>query len=169
MNPIPDSYPDLHDCPAVKPTLPWRKTLICITLATILSSCHPIDIGIVPATATPTIEIQVSTELPMTPTATPVCMAVSGVEIKATLTTANSVTVTVTGLMPDEPVSIVLYSEFQGATRSMGAYASEKADESGHYEFTTGLRSSNSDTDFKDWRVQVVHSQGVACTSFSLP
>ena len=125
-------------------------------------------VGCSPKTGT-NVSVQVSTALPLTETSTPACMEVLGIDIEVVPISANGVTLKVTGLTPKEPVRIVLYSEFKGQGRRIECCPEETANENGDYEFTTGLKSENHDVEFKDWHVQIVHSKGVACTSFTLP
>ncbi|SRR6266511_195170 len=73
------------------------------------------------------------------------------VEIKAETISENSVKVNITGLVPLEPVMVVLYSDAHGQSKRIECCPGEIANENGDYEFSTGLRGQDKDVEFKDW------------------
>jgi hypothetical protein len=151
-------YVDSHFSPVEK----FAKIAICLVTATFLFSCQPIH-------ATPVDVIQISPEPYLTETPVPACVSLPDIKLSIELLSENSVHLTITGLVPNEPVYTIFSSEFKGSKRTIGCCEREFADENGVYEYSVGLRGQDVDAEFKEWQVWVIHSRGSTCTEFALP
>lgn len=138
--------------------------ILCTSLLAlfILYGCQP-PVGI----STP---VEITFEPDLTETPVPDCVSLPDVKLKVILLSENSVQVRITGLQPNEPVYTIFSSQAEdGKRKSTECCPGETASAEGIYEYSIGLRGPEIDREFTDWRVQVIHSRGAACSAFILP
>jgi len=144
---------------------------IYVAIIASLLGCQPTTPGggaTTPTFSTPVVEKTILPPMTMTPT--PECMPVIGVNLDVVPLSTSAVRVKITGLNPNEQVTFVFYSEVAGQTFRIESSHLEGAGENGSLEYIRdGLVDRTSGVPFKDWRVQVIHSRGVACATASLP
>ena len=148
-------------------TSKFAEVIVCLVVIALLFGCQSLPNAPVPATST--VEVQISTALPLNQTPVPACVTLPEVELHIDILSENSVHLRITGLMPNEPVFTIFSSKFEEEEKSISCCPGEFADENGVYEYEVGLRSQTFDAEFKEWQVQVVHSRGSLCTEFVLP
>lgn len=154
------------------------KVINCLLFVTFLVGCQSFQKSDVPATSA--VEIHVSpdslidtpveiSEPYLTETPVPACVSLPGVELSVELSSANSIHIKITGLVPNESVYTIFASEFPGQKKTVSCCEQEFADENGVYEYSVRLRGQDIDAGFKVWQVWVIHSRGSTCSEFSLP
>jgi hypothetical protein len=144
----------------------FAEIIICFIIFAFLYGCQSIRNATVPATP---VEVQVSPADPLTEKPITECVLLPDVELFIDPLSENSVHLKITGLVPNEPVYTIFSSEFEEKEKSTSCCPGEVADVNGVYEYKVGLRGLNSDAEFKEWHVQVVHSRGSTCKDFVLP
>lgn len=146
------------------------KVAFYIAIIASLIGCQPLTLSrntVTPVASTP--QIQVTLLPPTTIEPTPECMPVPSIDIDVVLLSSNSIHVKVTGLKPGENVKFVFYSEVTGQTFKIESSPLEGADNNGSIEFVEDGLDQISGGKFKEWQLQVIHSNGVACADFDLP
>lgn len=136
-----------------------------------LFSCQPtttLNQGTAIPIASPP-RVQVTLLPPMTIEPTPVCIQILGVNLDVVPLSSNSIRVKITGLKPSEHVTFVFYSELAEQTFKIESSPLEGADNNGSIEYIEGGLDKASEAHFKEWKIQVIHSRGVACATINLP
>lgn len=95
-----------------------------------------------------------------------VCVLLPDVELSVELLSDDSVRIRITGLLPNETVHAIFGSTTKD--RAVETVVSGSADEKGAFEYSERLRALESDREFKDWQIRVVHSRGATCAEISL-
>lgn len=102
----------------------------------------------------------------MTETPVPVCVLLPDVELSVELLSDDSVHIRITGLLPNGTVHAIFGSTTKD--RAVETVVSGSADEKDAFEYSERLRALESDREFKDWQIRVVHSRGATCAEISL-
>lgn len=140
----------------------FTRVIICSITALFLFGCLPLETPPVPTT--PLVELQVLE--PMMETPVLACVLLPDVELSVELLSDDSVHIRITGLLPNETVHAIFGSTTKD--RAVETVVSGSADEKGAFEYSERLRALESDREFKDWQIRVVHSRGATCAEISL-
>ncbi|HYQ55943.1 MAG TPA: hypothetical protein VEP89_01265 [Draconibacterium sp.] len=146
------------------------KVTLCNVMVASLIGCQPLTLSqdaTVPSDSTPQVKDTILP--PKTIEPLPRCIQVPGIKIGVVILSSGSVKVEVTGLVPDEEVTYIFYSEAANQTFKIESSPLEGADSNGSIEFIEEELNKISGGLFKEWHVQVIHSKGVACVDFDLP
>lgn len=134
----------------------WMAALMGLLLTGWLAACQP----------TPTPEVTVEFLLPLTQPLPLDCLETANVSLEVQTSPEGEVRLTVSGLMPSEQVTLVLYAEAEG--RAFKIETSPVASAEGRIEYVEKLGAVGGGV-FKNWQVQVRHAGGVACATITLP
>ncbi|HXF85221.1 MAG TPA: hypothetical protein VNK49_07505 [Anaerolineales bacterium] len=141
----------------------FTRIIIGSITALLLFGCLPLESP--SASPTPVVELQILE--PVTETPVPACVILLGVDLSVELLSEDSIRIRITGLLPNETVHAIFGSKTKG--RTVETVVSGSADEKGVFEYSERLRALESDREFRDWQIRVVHSRGSTCTEISLP
>lgn len=146
--------------------LNFNQKIVYLISILILCSCQSTPNTTVPATP---VVVEILSMPDWTETPAPACISLPEIQLSIDLLSENSVHIKITGLEPNEPVYTIFNSRYEEKEKSVSCCPGEVADEQGNYEYNAGLRGQETDAEFINWHVQVVHSRGSACTDFILP
>lgn len=135
----------------------WMAALMGLLLAGGLAACQP--------TPTPAVTVDILPPATQEPPL-PACLETANVSLEVQTSPEGEVRLTVSGLMPSEKVTLVLYAEAEG--RTFKIETSPVASAEGRIEYVEKLGAVGGGF-FKNWRVQVRHAGGVACAAITLP
>lgn len=152
----------------MKPAMPSQSGLArlfatCVILLAGLAACQP------EATPAPEAPPAVTVDILPPPTQSPplpACLEVEGVSLDVQTSARGEARLTVSGLNPAEKATIVFYAETGGHTFKIESGLVASA--AGNIEYTKNLGGVDNGF-FKQWQIQVIHAQGVACATASLP
>ena len=140
----------------------FTKAILNFIIVMGLASCRTTtpQQGMVPSIIS-TQEVQVATLPPMTITPPLLCKPAPNVNLEATFLSESKIHIKIIGLKPSEHITLIFYAEDVGRTYKIESTPLEGANAQGVFEYTEyGL-----DKSFKEWQIQVVHSDGIACAT----
>ena len=148
--------------------------LLCIFVGLfVLSSLQAVRESRALEVETPTPEVTMRIIAPgPTPTSVTCTSLPEGMNLQATVLSSTEVLVKISGLKGGELITLIYERDLQNWQREKGrteVYPSQPIGDDGYFEDKgTGLGSLPGVSPNR-WQIQVVHSRGVACLTFTMP